>query len=196
MMSKPIIAKICILLILTTLTACLGQPKGIKVVQSLDANAYLGTWYEIARLDHSFERGLERVTATYRQREDGGLEVINRGFNPKENKWQEAIGKAYFLDPPNTDKTNIGRLKVSFFGPFYGAYNVIALDQNYYNYVMICGPDLDYLWILSRTPQLSYPIKQELISQAKALGFNTDSLIYVKQSNEINDYQAGPHMKE
>jgi apolipoprotein D and lipocalin family protein len=195
-MSKHFFVKTCLIIIFISLTACMGQPKGVKVVQSLDADAYLGTWYEIARLDHSFERGLERVTATYRLRDDGGIEVINRGFNPEKNKWQEAIGKAYFLDPPNADKTNIGRLKVSFFGPFYGAYNVIALDQNYYNYVMICGPDLDYLWILSRTPQLTYPIKQELISEAKALGFNTDALIHVKQSHEIIHYDAGPHMQE
>lgn len=180
---------------LTSLTSCLGQPKNVQVIQKVDANQYLGTWYEIARLDHSFERGLEKVTATYELREDGGIKVINRGFNPKANEWEEAIGKAYFIEPLNADGTRTGKLKVSFFGPFYGAYNIIALDHNYYNYVMICGPNLEYLWILARTPQLTYPIKQELISQAKALGFATDQLIHVPQAGEIIQYKAGPHIQ-
>lgn len=180
--------------VLFTLTSCLGKPNNVEVIKKIDANQYLGAWYEIARLDHSFERGLEKVIATYEARQDGGMQVINRGFNPKTNKWEEAIGKAYFIDPANADGTRTGKLKVSFFGPFYGAYNIIALDQNYYNYVMVCGPNLDYLWILARTPQLTYPIKQELISKAKALGFATEKLIHVKQAGEIIQYKAGPHV--
>jgi apolipoprotein D and lipocalin family protein len=163
------------------LTACMGVPDNVKVIERVDASQYLGTWYEIARLDHSFERGLEKVTATYSAKEDGGIKVLNRGFNVKKNEWKEAEGKAYFVDAPNADKTNTGKLKVSFFGPFYGAYNIIALDANY-QHVMICGPDKSYLWILSRTPQLAEPIKQELVAKAKALGFATDTLIYVKHN--------------
>lgn len=174
----------------------MGKPEGAKIIARVDPNQYLGTWYEIARLDHSFERGLSHVTATYEMLEDGGIKVINRGFDQAENKWQEAIGKAYFIDPKNKDNTRTGRLKVSFFGPFYGAYNIIALDEAYYNYVMIAGSDLDYLWILARTPQLTYPIKQELISQAKTIGFETDKLIHVEQSHEIIQYDAGPHVIE
>jgi len=177
------------------LSACMGVPEHVKVIESVDASQYLGTWYEIARLDHSFERGLEKVTATYSLRDDGGIKVINRGFNAETNSWKEAEGKAYFIDPPNLDKTNTGKLKVSFFGPFYGAYNIIELDKPYYNYVMLCGPDKSYFWILSRTPQLAYPIKQELISKAKALGFATEHLIYVNQSGEVINYEAGKHMK-
>ena len=105
-------------------------------------------------------------------------------------------GKAYFVDPPNADKTNTGKLKVSFFGPFYGAYNIMVLDKPYYNYVMICGPDKSYLWILSRTPQLAYPIKQHLTAQAKELGFDTEQLIHVVQSAEIINYKAGPHVNK
>ena len=184
------------LLVLTILlTACTGQPEGVIAIKSVDANQYLGTWYEIARLDHAFERDLEKVTATYSMRDDGGIKVVNRGFNVKTHQWKEAEGKAYFIDAANADKTNIGRLKVSFFGPFYGAYNIIELDKPYYNYVMICGPDKTYFWILSRTPQLAYPIKQDLIAKAKALGFATDKLIYVKQSGEIIRYEAGPHVQ-
>ncbi len=176
------------------LTACMGVPDKVKVVDSVDARQYLGTWYEIARLDHSFERNLDYVTANYSLREDGGIKVINRGFNSKTKTWQEAEGKAYFVDPANADKSNTGKLKVSFFGPFYGAYNIMVLDKPYYNYVMVCGPDKSYLWILSRTPQLTYPIKQHLIAQAQELGFTTEKLIHVKQSSEVIQYKAGPHV--
>lgn len=185
-----------IILFALLLVSCMGAPDNVKIVESVDASQYLGTWYEVARLDHSFERGLENVTATYSLREDGGIKVINRGFNPKTKKWKEAEGKAYFIDPRNADGTNTGRLKVSFFGPFYGAYNIIELDKPYYNYVMLCGPDKSYFWILSRTPQLAYPIKQHLISKAKELGFATDQLIYVPQSLEIVDYEAGRHVRK
>lgn len=184
-----------ILLLSLFVTACMGVPDNVKVVENIDANQYLGTWYEIARLDHSFERDLDKVTATYSLREDGGIKVINRGFNTKNKMWKEAEGKAYFIEPPNADKTNTGKLKVSFFGPFYGAYNIIALDKPYYNHVMICGPNKSYLWILSRTPQLSYPIKQHLVAEAKSLGFATEELIYVQQSSEMIDYEAGRHMR-
>lgn len=175
-------------------TACMGAPENVKVVESVDATQYLGTWYEIARLDHSFERGLEQVTAQYSQNTDGSIKVVNRGYNPDTQTWKEAIGKAYFVDAPNADGTYTGRLKVSFFGPFYGAYNIIALDKPYYNYVMICGPNKDYLWILSRTPQLAYPIKQELVAKAKTLGFETDKLIYVNQVPDTREFKAGPHV--
>ena len=168
-----------LLILVLLLSACMGVPENVKVVERVNASQYLGTWYEIARLDHSFERGLEKVTATYSAKNDGGIKVLNRGFNIKKNEWKEAEGKAYFVDAPNADKTNTGKLKVSFFGPFYGAYNIIALDANY-QHVMICGPDKSYLWILSRTPQLAEPIKQELVANAKAYGFTTDTLIYVK----------------
>ena len=172
-------SKILILAIVVLLSACMGVPDNVKVVDNIVANQYLGTWYEIARLDQSFERGLEKISATYTAKDDGSIKVVNRGFQVAKNEWKEAIGKAYFVDPPNANKTNTGKLKVSFFGPFYGAYNIIALDVNY-QHVMICGPDQSYLWILSRTPQLDEPIKRDLVAKAKALGFATDKLIYVK----------------
>lgn len=177
------------------LGACTGTPEGVKVVQRLDPDQYLGSWYEIARLDHSFERGLENVTATYSLREDGGIKVVNRGYDPAKKEWKEAVGKAYFIDPPNADKTRTGKLKVSFFGPFYGAYNILHLDQPYYNYVMVCGPDKSYFWILSRTPQLAYPIKAQLIAEAREMGFDTQKLIYVPQRGDLSDYSAGRHVR-
>jgi apolipoprotein D and lipocalin family protein len=182
------------LLALLLLSSCMGVPENVDVVDGVNAEQYLGTWYEIARLDHSFERGLDNVTAQYAQNADGSIKVINRGYHREDKKWNEAIGKAYFIEKPNADKTYLGKLKVSFFGPFYGAYNIIALDKVYYNYVMICGPNKDYLWILSRTPELTYPIKQALVSQAKTLGFSTDKLIYVNQNPDIPNYEAGQHV--
>ena len=182
-----------LLIILTLmLAACSKLPDGVKAINSVDANQYLGTWYEIARLDHSFERGLEQVTANYSKNTDGTIKVINRGFNTKKNAWKEAEGKAYFVDPPNADGTNTGKLKVSFFGPFYGGYNIIELDKPYYNYAMISSGK-DYLWILSRTPQLAYPIKQHLTSRAKELGYATNQLIFVKQNNQV-EFEAGRHV--
>jgi apolipoprotein D and lipocalin family protein len=157
------------------LFACSGDDAEYQAVQGLETEKYLGVWYEIARLDHSFERGLEQVNATYSMREDGGLKVVNRGFDTKKQKWNEAIGKAYFVETPN-----IGRLKVSFFGPFYGAYTIIDLDKTSYSYALVTGGK-NYLWILSRTPQMSYIVKQQLISKAKELGFETDKLIYPLQ---------------
>jgi apolipoprotein D and lipocalin family protein len=173
--------KTCLTLIFAVLlTGCLGTPEGIRVVQHVDAAKYSGTWYEIARLDHSFERGLEQVSATYSAREDGGIKVLNRGYHTEKQEWREAEGKAYFIDPPNADGSHTGKLKVSFFGPFYGAYNIIELDKNY-QYVMLCGADYSYFWILSRTPHLDENIKARLLEKAKLLGFDTNALIYVKQ---------------
>ena len=158
------------------LTGCDVAPDNVQPVDGFELNRYLGTWYEIARLDHSFERELEQVTATYSLRDNGGVKVINKGFNPKKNKWQEAEGKAYFVGEPH-----IGQLKVSFFGPFYGGYNIIELDKVGYQYALVCGPDLSYLWILARDPTLEQQILDKLVTKAKSLGFATDQLIYVKQ---------------
>ena len=156
-------------------TACTGAPEGVEPVSGFELDRYLGTWYEVARLDHPFERGLERITATYTLREDGGVRVLNRGFDVQAGDWRETEGKAYFIGSPD-----VGRLKVSFFGPFYGSYNIMALDQEGYRWVMICGPDTEYLWILSRDPQLPPDVLERLLSLAEAKGFDTGKLIYVQ----------------
>ena len=156
------------------ISACVNIPDNVSPVTGFDINQYLGTWYEIARLDHSFERGLERVTAEYSLRDDGGIKVVNRGFDPEKNRWKESIGKAYFLDD-----SNLGRLKVSFWGPFYSSYNIIDLDKNNYSYSLVCGPNKSYLWILAREPHMEKSLKSELINRAKALGFETDKMIHV-----------------
>lgn len=150
-------------------------PKGVTPIEGFNADLYLGSWYEIARLNHPFERGLNQVTATYSKREDGGLKVVNRGFNEKKQRWQESVGKAYFTGPASR-----AALKVSFFGPFYGGYNVIALDSDY-QHALVCGPNRDYLWILSRTPEMTDAVKTSLLEKARAEGFDVSALIWVKQ---------------
>ncbi|MFC1684758.1 lipocalin family protein, partial [Pseudomonadota bacterium] len=129
------------------LTGCLGMPDTVKPVNNFELNRYLGKWHEIARLDHSFERGLEKITAEYSMRDDGGVSVINRGYSVEKDEWKVAEGKAYFVDDED-----IGYLKVSFFGPFYGSYVVFEIDQEGYEYAFVSGPDRSYLWLLSRNP--------------------------------------------
>ena len=118
---------------------------------------------------------MDKVYAEYSVREDGGLKVVNHGFDTKKQAWHEAVGKAYFVETPD-----VGRLKVSFFGPFYGAYTIVEIDEPTYSYALVTGGK-DYLWILSRTPQMASEIKLNLIAQAKSLGFDTDRLIYPNQ---------------
>ena len=156
-----------------------APPSGVTPVTGFELERYLGKWYEIARLDHSFERGLSDVTATYRPRDDGGVRVLNRGYDGRAGVWKEAEGRAYFIGEPA-----VGSLKVSFFGPFYGGYHIVALDRTDYAWAMISGPSRDYLWILARTRQLPSSVLDDLLRQAKALGFATDQLIWVKQDRE------------
>lgn len=167
-------------LMVAGLGGCLGVPEGARPVDDFILDKYLGKWYEIARLDHSFERGLSNVTAEYSLRDGGGVKVINRGYKTANGKWEEAEGKAYFVDDKST-----GKLKVSFFGPFYGAYNIIALDEKDYQWSLVAGPNTDYLWILSRTPVLEPVVLEQLLTQAKSLGFDTEALIFVEQTREL-----------
>ncbi len=166
--------KLCIALVLF-ITGCVGMPENVKPVDNFKLEKYLGKWYEIARLDHRFERGLSRVTAEYSPREGSGVRVLNRGYSKAEGKWKESEGKAFFVEGP--DK---GFLKVSFFGPFYGSYIVIDLDREKYRYSLVCGPDKSYLWILARDPKLEEETKNKLVAKAAALGFDTGKLVFVE----------------
>jgi apolipoprotein D and lipocalin family protein len=159
------------------MAACVAVPDGVRPVQGFELDRYLGTWYEIARLDHSFERGLSQVTADYSMRSDGGVRVINRGFSAAKGDWQEAEGKAYFVE-----SADVGYLKVSFFGPFYGAYVVFELDQEGYQYAFVAGPDRSYLWLLARTPTVSAELLSRFRQRAAELGFDSDALILVEQA--------------
>ncbi|WDE13561.1 lipocalin family protein [Thalassomonas haliotis] len=158
------------------LSACVGIPEGIEPVQDFEADRYLGQWYEIARLDHAFERGLEQVSADYSRRQDGGLNVINRGFDTQAKTWQQARGKAYFVG--NSD---LGHLKVSFFGPFYASYLIFDLGTDY-QYSLVTSNNRSYLWLLSRTPKITDALKGDLLNKLANLGFKTQDLIFVKQT--------------
>jgi len=160
------------------IAGCTGLPQGIQPVKGFSVDRYLGKWYEIARLDHSFEHGLNNVSATYSMRKDGGVKVVNRGFSTEKNKWKQAEGKAYFMK----EKT-LGHLKVSFFGPFYGSYAIFELDRHY-QYAFISGYNNSYLWLLSRSPEVSPELLLKFKSKARDLGFNIDNLILVNHDKK------------
>lgn len=164
-----------LILLAFTMFSCLGYPEQIKPVENFKLDKYLGKWYEIARLDHSFERGLNKVTATYSLKDDGGVKVLNRGFDTEDKEWSEAEGKAYFVEEENK-----GYLKVSFFGPFYGSYVVFELDDNY-EYAYIGSSSHDYLWFLSRTPKVSKEALEKFKKRALESGYNLDELVIVEQ---------------
>jgi len=172
------IQKAVVVVTMFLLASCTGLPTNVEPIDSFDLSRYLGDWYEIARLDHRFERGLSAVTATYTLRDDGSVEVKNQGFDSKKNEWKNAIGKAKFK--ANDD---VGHLLVSFFGPFYGSYVIFELDENY-QYAFVAGNTKKYLWLLSRTPTVDTALIERFTERASALGFDTSSLIFVDQSLE------------
>ena len=166
-----------LLVLLLGLAGCAtAPPAGLTPVTPFDVNRYAGKWYEIARMDHSFERGLSDVSARYTVQPDGSVQVINRGFDVSRQAWKEAVGKALF-----TGDASRGALKVSFFGPFYGGYNVIALDPDY-RWSLVVGPDLGYVWILARDKQLTPEVREQVLAQARKAGIDVDRLIWVDQS--------------
>ena len=162
-----------------SLISCKMQKSKIDktVVEQLDIEKYLGTWYEIARYDHSFERGLVGVTANYSMRDDGKIKVINSGYkNSLNGKFSQAVGKAKVPDPINEP----AKLKVSFFLFFYGDYYVMELDKDY-QWALIGSSSDSYLWILSRKPQIEKELYNELLEKLKKRGYNIDKLIKVEQ---------------
>ena len=166
-----------LLVLLLGLAGCAtAPPAGLTPVTPFDVNRYAGKWYEIARMDHSFERGLSDVSARYTVQPDGSVQVINRGFDVSRQAWKEAVGKALF-----TGDASRGALKVSFFGPFYGGYNVIALDPDY-RWSLVVGPDLGYVWILARDKQLTPEVREQVLAQARKAGIDVDRLIWVAQT--------------
>ena len=167
---------LAVIALLFLMTGCTGVPKGIEPVTGFDQQRYLGTWYEIARLDHSFEEGLSQVTAEYSLNNDGSIKVINRGYNAEAGEWKEAEGRAVFVGD-----SDVGHLKVSFFGPFYASYVVFELDDQYTT-AYITGYDRDYLWLMSRTPEVSDEVLDAFKARAEAEGFELGELIVVEQS--------------
>lgn len=175
-MKNNFIKSIVVAFMLLIFGSCQTIPNGATPFKPFDQQKYLGTWYEIARFDYFFERNLNNVTATYSLNTDGTIKVQNRGYNYKEKEWKESIGKA-----KTAGHEDEAKLKVSFFGPFYAAYNVIALDAEY-KYALVVGKSLDYIWLLSREKSMPEDIKREYLQKAKILGYKTDELIWVEHT--------------
>lgn len=157
--------------------SCYEPPPSVRPVRNFNVNHYLGKWYEVARIDNSFERGLNHTTAEYSLRDDGGITVVNKGYDQEKKEWSSISGRAYFVSDSNK-----GHLRVSFFRPFYGAYVIFGLDSSY-QHSFISGGNLDYLWFLSRSPVVDSTIKAQFIKKAASLGFATDRLLWVKQDS-------------
>ena len=169
-----------LILLSLLLSACISIPEGIKPVEDFEASRYLGKWYEIARLDHSFERGLDNVSAEYSLRKEGGLLVRNRGFDVDDQEWSMAEGRAYFVG-----EESVGHLKVSFFRPFYGSYAVFELGENY-EYAFVTGNDRSSLWFLSRSPQVAPALMAHFYEVVKTQGFATSEIIEVSQARNVS----------
>ena len=167
------LAKLSLIFSSLLLLGCTSTLKDVPVVQNFDKAQYLGKWYEIARLDFRFERDLNNTTAEYSVLNDTRIKVLNQGYNYKTQEWKQAQGKAKFKQD---DKQ--GALLVSFFGPFYGSYNIVALDSGY-QYALITGSNTDYMWILSRTKTIPEAVKTDYLNRAKALGFDVNALVWV-----------------
>jgi apolipoprotein D and lipocalin family protein len=171
----PVILSIAAIIILNS---CASIPKKAKPLANFEVNRYLGTWYEIARFDFRFEKDLDNTAAQYSLADNGNVKVINSGYNYKTKQWKTAKGIAKFRG----DK-NIAALKVSFFGPFYAGYNVLAIDNNY-QYALVAGKSLDYLWILSREKSIPDQVKTNYLQIAKDIGYDTSRLIWVKHDEK------------
>ena len=157
------------------ISSCKTIPKNAKAVKPFEQEKYLGKWYEIARFDYRFEKNLNNVTATYSLKDNGFIKVDNKGYNYKKKEWEQSIGKAKAAGDPQEAK-----LKVSFFGPFYAGYNVIAIDKDY-KYALVAGKNLAYLWLLSREKTMPETIKQAYLNKAKEIGYKVEELVWVQQ---------------
>ena len=160
------------LVAVAALSACTTPrtPDGLQAVSGFDVKRYMGQWHEVARIENSFERGLTRAGATYSLNPDSTVKVVNRGYDPVRKEWKEAEGTARFVGDPAR-----AALKVSFFGPFYGGYNVVALDENY-QWAMVVGSSREYLWVLSRSPSLSADVREHLMERARAMGIDVNRI--------------------
>lgn len=164
----------------------LGLPDGLTAVTPFDLRRLEGDWYEIARLDHGFEKGLSHVTHHYKVAEDGTFTLENTSFDDRKGRVTSSSGKGTLIDDSNS-----GRLKVSYFGPFYGSFNIIALDDDY-QWMMATGPSRHYFWIFSRTKSLDDRIMQELIKKAVAAGFKLEKMVYVDHKSDPAQSPATP----
>lgn len=173
--------KVITILLAGVLAGCVTYGKNtsqpaIVPVKHFKADRYLGKWYEVGRVENRFERGMIKTTAEYSLNNDGTIKVVNGGFDPAQNKYRDVTGKAKF-----TRGRDEAALKVSFFGPFYGAYNVVALDDNY-QWAIVSGSSKKYFWVLSRKPNLTASLKAKAIAVAKDLGIDPQNIKWVPQT--------------
>lgn len=162
-----------ILTALLCFTAGCHTASGREVVSGFEAERYMGLWYEVARYPNRFEKNLTAVTAEYQLNPNGSIKVINRGYDTRRKKWKDVEGIGKFKD-----RRDLGRLKVSFFWPFYGAYNIIHLEPDY-SAAIVAGPSDKYLWILARSPNLSEQEMKALTMKSQELGYDRNKLLLV-----------------
>lgn len=176
----PLLVSAASLTLVLALSACStpSTPEGVEVVSGFDADRYAGHWFEVARIDNPRERSLTQASADYSRNPDDTLKVVNRGYDPVRKVWKQAQGTAHFVG-----ETDRAALKLSFFGPFYGGYHVVALDENY-QWAMVIGSNKDYLWILSRTPTLPWHVREHLVERADALGVDVRKIVFVQPAGE------------
>jgi len=174
--------RILALVSLVALVGCAGYSKavnrqaGIAPVRNFDATRYLGKWYELGRIENRFERGMTETTAQYSLNDDGTIRVVNGGYDPAKGKYRESIGKAKFIEGKD-----VGALKVSFFPPFYGGYNIVALDEEY-QWAIVVGPNPQkYFWVLSRQPKLTQSLRNRALGVARDLNVDASKILWVPQ---------------
>lgn len=184
----PLLAGAAALLAGLLLSACSTPrvPDGVQPVTGFDVDRYTGLWHEVARIENTFERGLIRATATYTRNADGTITVVNRGYDPARKRWKEAEGRAEFVDSPDR-----AALKVSFFGAFYGGYNVVALDENY-QWAMVMGSSTGYLWVLSRSPRLPDGVREHLLARAQSMGVDVRKIMWAPEDGGVPLARKGP----
>ena len=177
MIKSSVLTKLSVVLLVGFCWSCkkVKIPKGAEPVANFEIEKFRGKWFEIARFDFKFEKNMSHVTANYYLTNDGTVKVLNRGYNFKDNEWQEKEGNAKFVD----DKT-IGALKVSFFGPFYSGYNVVSLEGDY-EYALVFGQNTDYIWFLSRTETMDEGVKERFLQLARDAGYDLNRLVWTVQ---------------
>lgn len=144
----------------------------LPVIQDFELDRYLGVWYEIARMDFYWEKNLKDVKAEYSTNEDGSIRVVNSGIHMRTQKFKQSVGKAKLAGEPNA-----GNLRVSFFGPFYSGYHIMHIDGNY-EYALVFGDNLDYMWILSRTKTIPTEVRDKYLGYAELSGYAVKDLVW------------------